>query len=482
MISKRDNVNVYQVIKQETAGFAGKIAIVDGDRELTYGQLISSAESIAAALHENVRPFHRVGLLLEDGIDYIIISLAVLSLSAVVVPVSHEQSHDEIGTVLDRIAVDVLIFAKGLYCLDNARNLQSKEFQKDGYYIQNREVKEKPCKEYYEINPAFIRFSSGTTGASKGVVLSHEGIIERTGAADKGLKITSEDTVLWVLSMSFHFVVSILLFLRRAATIVLCSHRFPESLIEGITKQNGTFIYASPFHYSVLTHSELLSPESLNNVRLAVSTAIKLSDTIADGFFTKFGSELTEAYGIIEVGLPFINLSADKSKRGAVGRALPDYEVAISDKDREGVGEIYIKGKGMLEAYFSPWQSRQSILEEGWFKTGDFGKVDEDGFLTIVGRRKNVINFLGMKIFPDEVEAVINQYPAVAESMVFCSAHPVYGCLPSAKIVLKEGTAGDFDPDDLRRFCYQRLAKYKVPKEFECTDHIPKTPSGKIRR
>ena len=87
-----------------------------------------------------------------------------------------------------------------------------------------------------------------------------------------------------------------------------------------------------------------------------------------------------------------------------------------------------------------------------------------------------------MKIFPDEVEAVINQYPVVAESVVYGSAHPVYGWLPSAKIVLKEGTAGEVDLEDLRRFCYQRLAKYKVPKEFECTDRIPKTPSGKIKR
>lgn len=92
------------------------------------------------------------------------------------------------------------------------------------------------------------------------MVLSHEAILDRTDAADKGLRITSEDTVLWVLSMSFHFVVTILLFLRRAATIVLCGHGFPESLIEGITNHKGTFIYASPFHYNVLARSGLVSP------------------------------------------------------------------------------------------------------------------------------------------------------------------------------------------------------------------------------
>ena len=169
--------------------------------------------------------------------------------------------------------------------------------------------------EYYKINPAFIRFSSGTTGASKGVVLSHEAILERTDAADKGLRITSEDTVLWVLSMSFHFVVTILLFLRRAATIVLCSHDFPGSLVEGVAKHKGTFIYASPFHYNLLARSDLLSPGSLSNVRLAVSTAMQLPAAIAEQFSEKFGFELAEAYGIIEVGLPFINLAVREKKQ-----------------------------------------------------------------------------------------------------------------------------------------------------------------------
>jgi long-chain acyl-CoA synthetase len=474
-------VNIYDTIRREAGGFQDKTAVIEGDGKLSYGQLFSSAESIAATLREEgVRPYHRVGLLCGDSIDYISTSLAILSVPAVIVPISPEQPIAEIEAAIARIDLDFLIFENGSYDSGDARSLQSEDFFRKRFFLIKRETVEGPCPEYYKINPAFIRFSSGTTGTSKGVVLSHEAIVERTDAADKGLGITDRDTVLWVLSMSFHFVVSILLYLRRAATIVLCGRPFPEAVIEGVMKHRGTFIYASPFHYNLLTHAGMLSPESLKGVRMAISTAMKLPDAIAEGFSARFGLELTEAYGIIEVGLPFIKLSADK--RGSVGRALPDYEVAILNKDEEGTGEIHIKGKGMLDAYYSPWQDREDILRDGWFKTGDLGRIDDSGFLTIMGRDKDVINFAGMKIFAYEVESIINQHPHVRESLVYGVPHPHYGQLPIAKIVLREEAHETFDPDDLRRFCYQRLTQYKVPKDFECVDHLPKTASGKIRR
>jgi len=474
-------MNIFQTIRQETENFPDKTAVIQGNLKISYGELISSADMIASALKENgIRPFHRVGLLCRDSIDYISASLAILSLSAVVVPISTDQAHDEINEILDKIAVDYLIFEEDSYSGEGALSLKSEGLHQKKFYIKKRTIKENPSDEYYKINPAFIRFSSGTTGASKGIVLSHESIIERTNAANKGLQITPDDTVPWVLSMSFHFVVTILLFLRRASTIVLCNNSFPESLIDGISRHKGTFIYASPFHYNVLTHMESLSAESLQNIRLAVSTAMKLPENIAQGFHEKFAFELSEAYGIIEVGLPFINLSSDESRRSSVGNALPDYEVEIVNRDRNGVGPIYIKGKGMLDAYYFPWQNRESILKNGWFDTGDLGRLDPEGFLTIVGRDKDVINFAGMKIFAQEVEAVINHFPGVKESCVYGESHAIYGQLPMAKIVPQDGAG--VSTDELKKFCYRKLAQYKVPKGFETVDVIPKTASGKIKR
>jgi long-chain acyl-CoA synthetase len=476
-------MNIVEIIQQESAPYAAKTAVIEGEDSISYDQLLGNTATLALSLKaEGVSRFQRVGILGTDSIDYIITSLAVLSLYAVIVPISHDQTETEIENIIDKIDVDFLIFEKGKFLPEGAHILSSGGLHRKEFSIIKREVKEPPCDEYYKINPAFIRFSSGTTGDSKGIVLSHEGIIDRTDAADKGLAITPQDNILWVLSMSFHFVVSILLFLRRGSTIILCNHQFPESLIDGVMRQSGTFIYASPFHYSVLANSSQLAPDSLSNIRMAVSTAMKLPENIASEFNKKFGIELAEAYGIIEVGLPFIKFPSERDRRGSVGRPLPGYEIELRNKDADGVGEIYLKGKGMLEAYFSPWRGRDLILADGWFRTGDLGSMDGDGFLTIRGRDKDMINFMGMKVFAPEVETVVNQYPLIKESLVYGASHPHYGQLPMAKVVLKEGVASVPDLNDLRKFCYQRLASYKVPKDFEVVDHITKTASGKIKR
>jgi long-chain acyl-CoA synthetase len=475
-------MNIFETIKRETETLTRKTAVIEGGDRLSYGQLIAAAEQLAEIMRQKgVSRLHRVGLLCDDSIDYIIVSLAVLSLSAVVVPVSPEQTTEEAEKVIDIIDIDYLIAEPKLWQNGYGDALQASGLVRKEFTIVKRVVRERPKAEYCRTNPAFIRFSSGTTGASKGVVLSHEAIIERTDAADRGLQITDKDTVLWVLSMSYHFVVTILLFLRRGATIVLCGHSYPNSLIEGIRSHQGTFIYSSPFYYNLLSRTDALPADALKRIRLAVSTTMKLPEQVAEAFYAKFGFELAEAYGIIEVGLPFVRLTGGRSKRGSVGRPLPDFTVKLDQKDAEGVGEIRIKGKGMLDAYYSPWQGREDILSDGWFKTGDLGKIDDDGFLTIVGRDKDVINFVGMKVFAQEVEAVLNQHPQVNESLVYGVAHAQYGQLPMAKIVAREGS-GAVNVNDLRRFCYQRLAQYKVPKDFEFVDRLPKTASGKIRR
>ncbi len=476
-------MNIFSAIKQETAALAHRTAVIEGEKRLSYGELLRAAELVAGSLEaKGVGPLHRVGLLCDDSIDYIVASLAILSLSAAIVPISPEQSPEEVDTVIDRIDVDFLMAEPRLRDESYCEPLQTDGFVAKAFVIGKRAVSEQPNEEYFRCNPAFIRFSSGTTGTSKGVVLSHEAILARTDAADRGLQITQEDTVLWVLSMSYHFVVTILLFLRRGATIVLCGHRFPESLIDGILNHRGTFIYASPFHYSLLSRTDALPADALNHVRLAVSTAMKLPEAVAEEFCARFSFELSEAYGIIEVGLPFVRLAGGKEKLGSVGRALPDFEIRLDNRDADGVGEILVRGKGILDAYYSPWQGREGILTDGWFATGDLGRIDADGFLSIVGREKDVINFVGMKVFAQEVEAVINRHPLVQESLVYGVPHPRYGELPTAKIVLRVGAAHDAVVDELRRFCYQRLAQYKVPKEFQFVDHLSKTASGKIRR
>ncbi|PIQ87649.1 MAG: hypothetical protein COV73_03030, partial [Candidatus Omnitrophica bacterium CG11_big_fil_rev_8_21_14_0_20_43_6] len=400
-------MNIVQTIAKETKNHLYHNAVIDGDKIITYAQLLEVVDKTSRALKKlGVTRFNRVALLCDDRIDYIIISLAVLKLYAVIVPVPFGAAQDEIDILLKDIKTNFLIFEEGSYPQKNAQSIAEK------LLITKLKVKGKVAADFYKINPAFIRFSSGTTGTNKGVVLSHKSILERTEAANQGLKIKPGEQIIWVLSMSFHFVVTILLFLRRGATIILSSRNFPQDLLQNLNCYQATFIYASPLHYHLL--AALNVPKtSLAKVRLAISTAVKLPEAIAEKFSQKFGFQLAESYGIIEMGLPFTNTSGKIAKRGSVGKILPDYKIKILNPDEQRIGEILIKGKGIFDAYFYPWQLRQKALVGGWFNTGDLGRLDQDGYLFILGRHKQVINFNGMKIFPFEIESLLNTHPLI---------------------------------------------------------------------
>lgn len=475
--------NIVEIILRESGNHLNNTAVIDGKGRVTYRQLFATVDRVSLGLAKiGVKKYQRLALLCEDSVDYIALSLAALKCYAVIVPVPFGSANEEVDDLLKRINVNMLIFEKDSYYKNNARPFSKSCGLKKELFIVQISLKNKTSADFYKINPAFIRFTSGTTGESKGVVLSHESIIERTTAADIGLKINDRDQIIWALAMSFHFVVTILLFLRRGATIILSNRKFPESLLGSLKENKATFIYASPIHYNMMSNLGMFTKGLLSNVRMAVSTAVKLPKDIADKFYQKFGFELSEAYGIIEVGLPFINSSQDKSKRGSVGKILSGYKVKIVESNSEGLGKIYIKGRGFFDAYFTPWKRREDVLTDGYFYTGDLGRLDQEGFLFIVGRDKFVINFCGMKVFPLEVEDVLNQYPKVRESFVYSLPHAQFGQLPAAKIVLRNNKKNDFEIEDLRKFCYKHIAAYKVPKDFLVVAKLPKTISGKLKR
>jgi len=199
------------------------------------------------------------------------------------------------------------------------------------------------------------------------------------------------------------------------ASIILPKNSFGITLLTAGATHNATFIYGSPTHYMLMVQDDsgAVLPKSL---RLAIVTTTALRAAAADAFYERFGRVLNETYGIIELGLPAINTSQSRDKQGSVGRITPDYELHLDYQSGQEHGEITVKSKGMLDAYYAPWRTREAILAEqgGWFHTGDLGRLDEDGFLYIVGRSKEMISIGGMKFFPEEVEAVIETHPAVA--------------------------------------------------------------------
>jgi long-chain acyl-CoA synthetase len=475
--NKNIRVNILDTIKKEASGKVSNIAVTRTTKDsISYSKLFNEVEKHRKHLSDIGFSSHdRIALFCEDSIEYIIIALAILDTGAVIVPVSPSLSSNEFNTLCDRMKVKFILSEKKLsdYSAVSIDNTDIIYLDKLYLYEVNKNISY--SKEYLEVdNPAFIRFSSGTTGKSKGVLLTHNAIIERTSAANIRLNISSEDIIGWFLSMSFHFVVSILLFLRKGAHIVLSQDNFPAGIIKSFDKIKPSFLYASPFHYNLLaTHSDI-SKQLLSNVRQAIVTAVSLNKKTDKDFYNKFKIHLSQAYGIIEVGLPFINDKFEDDYICSVGKIIPSYELKIQDPDTNGQGEILLKGKGMYYAYTSPWEERKP-----WFNTGDIGYL-KDSYLFISGRSKNLINFAGMKIFPEEVEEVILEYDNIKEVRVFGEKHDTYGQLPVAEIVLlKDDQLNIFE---LKKHCLQKLDSYKIPKEFLTVESIKKTYSDKIKR
>lgn len=484
-------MNIVDTIIENARHHPDHPAILQGDQTITYRQLIDEVLAVADALRKaGIAQGHRIAVRSPDGADYVIKTLAVLKCGAAVVPVTHDGPIAEVQETIARIDVHGVLSARHLDPVPDTQAEPDSESalpmnqasELAGWTWQSRSTTFDASHPSDTIHAAFIRFSSGTTGASKGVVLSHQTILDRTAAANQGLRITPDDRILWVLRMQHHFVVSILLFLRQCSTIIIANQDFPFGLIDAARHCKPTLIYASPVHFDLLTFADTVTRDALSNVRLAISTAMKLSSESASGFHEKFGIWPAQAYGIIEVGLPCINLLPDAHNFTTVGKPLPDYQVRIEQPDDQGVGRVWVTGHGICDAYFQPWQTREAFLQDGWFDTADLGRFDDAGQLHLLSRSKNVIISAGMKIFPEEVEAVINQVPGVAESLVFAQEDPSIGEVPAAWVVTESGTEGEQVINAVRQSLPTTLASYKVPKTVELRSELPKTLSGKLKR
>jgi long-chain acyl-CoA synthetase len=282
--------------------------------------------------------------------------------------------------------------------------------------------------------------------------------------------------------MAHHFAVSIVLYLLEGATTVLENAHLAAEILRTARQTNATVIYASPFHHSLLAAEP--SGDAWPTLRLAVSTASSLREETARAFHARFGVPLSQGLGIIEVGLPLLN-DAPIQKPLSVGRP-DDFEIRLVREDGTvcdpgETGELQMRGPGLFDAYLLPWTDRTEVAEEGWFSTGDLVESDPDGHVFIRGRRKSVINFGGMKFFPEEVEAVLSLHPQVAECRVSGEPHEQWSQIPVAEVVPCNPDAKP-SPAALSKHCRSWIASYKVPVRFRFVEKLPRTASGKIKR
>jgi long-chain acyl-CoA synthetase len=473
-VSVLDEIRARARERPEAAALVASTA--QGERRISYAALVARMEAGAARLAAaGVRRTDRCGLLAPQGPGFVEEALSILAAGACLVPIPGDTAGAAQGRFAEQAALHhVVREVCGKTRCETLRNVPPVDGAED--------------EAFRALDPAYLRFTSGTTSERKGVILSHARIEERLAAANQGLRIGPEDRILWLLPMAHHFVVSILLYLRSGACILLPSGSLARPALELAARERASVLYASPFHHHLLSKDS--SGIGLPGLRLAISTAEGLRADVAARFRERFGIALSQALGIIEVGLPVVNLDEAETKPLALGRPLPAYDVWLRDDDGKRLegpgdpartGEICIRGPGMFDAYLSPWTPAAELVEPDGFRTGDQGWFDADGTLFLAGRRKSRINMAGMKFFGEEVEEVLALHPAVRECRVFGRVHPQLGEIPVAEIVPLD-PAHEPRKSELLAHCRERLPIYKIPRELHFVAELERTVTGKLKR
>jgi long-chain acyl-CoA synthetase len=479
-------MNVSNFLHQSAINSPNRIAFYDNHGTMSYAELSKGVNDTAQILSKlKIGKNCGVGVMGGNSRFFVQIAFAVMQTGAVVLPIASNLSNDELISMITISGLHYIIcegtFPKTLLNL----NQTPITGLPDNWSVWNNELaNSNKIFANHVPDAALIRFTSGTTGKSKGVILSHQTISERTEAANSALQLNNSDTVLWVLSMAYHFVVSIILYIRYGCSIVINNDFLAGTILKEINFYKATFVYASPLHIRMLAADN--SSLQLSHVKKVISTSTAISTELCISFHKRYGVPVSQAYGIIEIGLPVINLDSANTHPDSIGYAVKGFDVEIIDDDfnlvePNNIGHLAIRGPGMFDAYLQPPQLRNEILQHNWFLTGDLAIKNESGLISIKGRKKSVINVAGNKVFPEEVEQVLKLHHAVEDCLVKAHTHSLLGECVMAEIQLRKNTAIP-EVEELLKFCRNKLSNFKVPQKIVFVNELVLTGSGKVKR
>jgi long-chain acyl-CoA synthetase len=475
-------MNVFETLSGSAKQWPDHIAILDAGGALDYQSLWREVEALRVQLDRlGVSPGQGVGVRARNGRSFVIGALAALGCGAVIMPIHHQMKPAELADMLARAPLCVIL-DDGSNPARPGKTITLENPGGNGLRFTRLE-NQAPLAPGIK-DAAFVRFTSGTTGQSKGVVLTHRDVLERTRAANAGLSLTGEDKVLWVLPMAYHFYVSIILYLEVGATVIVNNDFLAENILDAAAKQQATFLYVTPMHIRMLNgeKSGRKLPSSLQRV---MSVSSRLDPQAARDFQARYHVPVSQGFGIIEVGLPIMNITEGAEHPEAIGRPVPGFEAMIVNEVMKPVpegetGQLALRGPGMFSGYLNPPRSRAEVLHDGWFLTGDLAHRDRGGRMVLDGRTSSVIQIAGHKVFPEEIAGVLDQHPAVLRSRVFSRPHPQFGEAICAEVQLRNGSSPNTS-EDILAFCRRELSSHKVPTSLEFVAEISMTSSGKVR-
>lgn len=466
-----------------------RVALIDDDRAWRSVELLVGALYLASEIEARCKT-KTVGVMLPTSGAFPLAALAGWILGKTVVPLNYLLKKPELQFVVDDCQTDTIVTAGPMLDYLGFRPHVANTLELD---VLRHGFKGMPDLRWpaaaSDDDLAVLLYTSGTSGRPKGVMLTHGNLAANLRQIRSHVTFTRKDVLLGVLPQFHSFGLTVLTLLPLAArcTVVYSARFVPHKIVKLMREHRPTVFIAIPSMYGALLHVKDAAPDDFKSMRYIVSGGEPLPEAVFEGFRTRFGVTINEGYGLTETA-PVTNwCRPDEWRRGSVGRALPGIDQRIVDPATGRVlgpgedGEVRMKGANIMQGYFNrPEESAGVFDEQGYFKTGDMGRLDGERHLFITGRIKEMMIVGGENVFPREIEEVLNKHPAVGASGVIGEMDPMRGELPVAFVELKEGETTD--EKTLIVWCRERLAGYKVPRSVHIIEKLPRNPTGKIMR
>lgn len=497
-------MNLKQMLGEVVERYGRKTAIIFGKRRLSYAELEESSNKVANALLKlGVSKGDRITILLPNSPEFVVTYFGVVKIGGIAVLLDTKYKVSELASLFGHCQPKVLVtddpylepLVSALPRFTSIKQVINVGANYKGQFVSYSEIMATDLAQGVgmEIEPeatAHIAYTSGPTYRPKGVMLPHQGLVTAASISGDAFQQTDKDiTILFALPLhhAYGLVVVLLASLAKGGTVAIMPGLSISSLTELIERERATIFMGVPFVFGLVNRfaEEEGLQRDLSSLRLCVSAGARLPPDTVERFRRCYGLGIIEFWGLTEsVGCVTCQPIDGTGKLGSVGKALPGYKVkVINDEGKElpqnQAGELIVSGL-MMKGYYGNPQASAATIRDGWLYTGDIGNVDEDGDLSIIGRKREMIITKGQNIYPSDIEDVLNTHPKIAEAAVVGVPDEVRGEVVRAVISLKRGES--ITEQEIIHFCREYLANYKLPKQIIFMDSLPKTATGRIHK
>ncbi len=485
-------MNVARNLENAASYFPQQTAVIENDREISFLEFNRASNRIATALQSlRVHPGDHVALYAPNTYEWLAFYFGTLKSGAVVVTLSSLLKRDELRRIMDNAQPRVLFAGEEqLAELGDRKDYPYlKKVVSKGGEISYEDLVEMGSDSFDAIDldrhdTAAILYTGGTTGIPKGVMLTHENLNTSIHNVSHYERSTHKDRALCFLPLNHVFgqVHIMNATLYSGGSLVLHSSFDLEKVIETIERHNVTKFFAVPTIYIRLLALKELK-EKLGSLRYTFSAAASMAAELVREWKRRMDLNIYEAYGMTESASMVTYNHYYRHVIGSVGTPVTNVEVQIRDLEGNVLGaneegEICIRGRNIMKGYLNQPEETKAVFWEDWFRSGDIGTIDEQGYLYIVDRLKDLIITGGENVYPREVEEILYTRPEVEECTVIGLPDKEYGERVTAFIIPKQGQ--EVDPTQLKSYLKTKLSPFKVPKEFIVVDDLPKSSAGKI--